>query len=687
MNRQRNQESTLDGDNNGTTEAERAARFLHQVTSALARGEVRESQLKMCTAVANAIASKRHLVVQAGTGTGKSLAYIVPAVLSKKRVVVATATKGLQDQLAEKDLPLVAKALKRSTRFTFAVLKGRSNYLCLQRSAESRETGYQQSLEDESLDDSTDENADLHATAFGEHVQTLLEWGKKTTTGDRGELSFEPHPRAWSMLSVGPNECPGKYQCPSGEQCFAEKARERAGEADVVIVNTHLYGAHLAVLEASGHDLLPPHEVVIFDEAHELEEVMTSSLGVDLSPGRFRALARAARGVLQGDDASGVIDAITDVGEQLRHLLVANIGTRLLSDHDGAVSDGAVSTDSTLINILELGSARVDAIRPLLDVDDSDGRVDDSPEAVARRNRTLTAADHLLGDLARVLSKKHDEVAWVDGDAKSPTLRLSPIDIAAHLAESLWGDVTSILTSATIPANVVAKVGLLTFDVDELDVGSPFDYANHSLLYVATHLPDRKLQTSNPAIVDELELLINAARGRTLALFTSHRAVNVAAQALRSRLGYRLMTQGELPKAKLLSEFAKDESSCLFATLGFWQGVDVPGPSLTLVTLDRLPFPRPDDPLFQARREFADSNGLNAFRAVDIPRAATLLAQGVGRLIRTGGDTGVVAVLDPRLAKASYRGLLLAGLPPMRRTTQQRQAIDFLKRCTSASTQ
>jgi ATP-dependent DNA helicase DinG len=234
-----------------------------------------------------------------------------------------------------------------------------------------------------------------------------------------------------------------------------------------------------------------------------------------------------------------------------------------------------------------------------------------------------------------------------------------------------------VLTSATVPPRVTERLGLADFDVDELDVGSPFDYRSNALLYVARHLPDRRRPESEPALHEELATLIAAAGGRTLALFTSRRATEAAAAALRDRIDFRLLEQGDLPKGRLLAQFAEDESSCLFATLGFWQGVDVPGRSLSLVTLDRLPFPRPDDPLLAARRERA---GDAAFSLVDLPRAATLLAQGAGRLIRAADDRGVVAVLDPRLATAGYRGVLLARVPPMRRTTDRRQVVDFLRR-------
>ncbi len=273
-------------------------------------------------------------------------------------------------------------------------------------------------------------------------------------------------------------------------------------------------------------------------------------------------------------------------------------------------------------------------------------------------------------------------MAWVDGTRRNPRLRLSPIDVGPALAGLLWGDVTSVLTSATIPPRLVERVGLESFATEELNVGSPFDYRAHALLYVARHLPDRRAEGAEEALHEELAQLIGAAGGRTLALFTSRRATEAAAEALVPELPYTVLIQGDLPKARLLEDFAEDETSCLFATLGFWQGVDIPGRALSLVTIDRLPFPRPDDPLLQARRDRA---GGRAFQMVDLPRAATMLAQGAGRLIRTAEDRGVVAVLDPRLATASYRGVLLSTLPPMRRSVDPDEVEVFLRRALEES--
>ena len=299
------------------------------------------------------------------------------------------------------------------------------------------------------------------------------------------------------------------------------------------------------------------------------------------------------------------------------------------------------------------------------------------PDRGTRKTRAVQAAAHLAEDLHRLVSRTDAHVAWVDGTRRNARLRLSPIDVGPALAGLLWGEVTSVLTSATIPPRLVERVGLESFATEELNVGSPFDYRAHALLYVARHLPDRRAEGAEDALHEELARLIGAAGGRTLALFTSRRATEAAAEALVPVLPYTVLIQGDLPKARLLEDFAEEETSCLLATLGFWQGVDIAGPALSLVTIDRLPFPRPDDPLLQARRDRA---GGRAFQLVDLPRAATMLAQGAGRLIRTAEDRGVVAVLDPRLATASYRGVLLSTLPPMRRSVDPEEVEVFLRR-------
>ena len=612
------------------------AAAVQRVTSALpGGGEAREGQVQMAEAVAGAVEEGRHLVVQAGTGTGKSLAYLVPAILSGKRVVVSTATKALQDQLAGKDLPFLQKHLGVS--FEFAVLKGRSNYLCRQRMREV--TGGEDQLD---LDDDVG--------ALGREIARLIEFGQAGGSGDRAELDFEPRAKAWAQVSVSAMECPGANKCPSGAECFAEEARQRAEVADVIVVNTHLYATDLA----SGGFVLPDHDVVVFDEAHELEDVAASGLGIELTSGRFRALARVAKPLLKESSAA---ENLEGAGLLLDNALDPWRGKRLPSDMGERLSE-----------VLALASERA---RKLV----ADVRAASGDEA--RKARVLQAGGHLVGDLAMLIEVRPGDVAWVEGPGHAPVLKIAPVDVSAVLADRLWEERTAVLTSATIPPNLVTRLGLPPDRTDVLDVGSPFPYEEHGLLYCAAHLPDPRSAAYEPAMHDELEALIRAAGGRTLALFTSWRAMTAASEALRERLpGFELLAQSDLPKPALIRAFMEDEAASLFATMGFWQGVDVPGRSLSLVVLDRLPFPRPDEPLMQARR---DKAGAAAFRVVDLPRAATLLAQGAGRLIRWSTDRGVVAVLDPRLAKSkSYRWDLLRALPPMKRTKDLDAVREFL---------
>ena len=607
-------------------------------------GERRPGQLEMAEAVATAIDKRRHLVVQAGTGTGKSAAYLVPAILSGAKCVVATATKALQDQLATKELPFLQEHLGQP--FEFAVVKGRSNYLCRQRAREvlggSAGGGEQLTLED------VDEN---ELGQLGRQVRSLIAWSNDSETGDRSELEFEPTPRAWAQVSVSAMECPGAVRCPVGDACFAEMARVRAEQADVVVVNTHLYGMHLA----SGGHVLPEHDVVIFDEAHELEDVASSSLGLELGAGRFRSLARIGRGLVGPSEAS-VFDELEAAGDLWEHALEPWRDKRL-----------PAGLGDELVDVLALAAERanraVAAIRAVEAKDD------------ARRSRALQAGGHLAGDLVFIREMPPTFVAWVEGPAHSPVFRMAPVEVGELLAEKLWGNVTAVLTSATIPPFLADRIGIPEADVDVMDVGSPFPYETNALLYCAVDLPDPRAAAYEPAMFEELVALIQAAGGRTLALFTSWRAMKAAADYVRDRIPWRVLTQSDLPKPALIASFASDESSCLFATMGFWQGVDIPGRSCSLVVIDKLPFPRPDEPLLQARRDRARAA---AFRTVDLPRAATLLAQGAGRLIRSTTDKGVVAVMDPRLAKANYRWELVNALPPMRRTRHREEVIAFL---------
>ena len=592
----------------------------------------------MVAAVEKAIADERHLVVAAGTGTGKSLAYLVPAVLSGRRVVVATATKALQDQLAAKDVPLVAAGLRP---FSFSVLKGRANYLCLQRLAESRSAGRQATF-----DDDTKVTSRVSA-----EVRRLVDWAGTTKSGDRAELGFEPEARLRASFSVGADECPGAHRCPFGEDCFAERARREAGAAEVVAVNHDLLCADLA----SEGGVLPEHDVLVVDEAHALEETATESLGVSIGPGGFRAVAGAAR-------AAGItarrVDDLTEVADRLEQELSARDGGRL-----------SHPLDWQLAGLLDLGRTRLEGIES--DLAGQAERRDDADRQPALR--AALAAGRLRAGLDRLSAFGREDVVWIEG-GRRPQVRVAPIDVAPILAERLFATRTVVLTSATVAPGLAARLGAT--GVEELDVGSPFDYRNNALLYCAADLPDRRSDKAEAAIHEEIAALIGAAGGRTLALFTSCAAMTRAADALGSVIGHPLLVQGDLTKPALLGRFTEDPATCLFATMSFWQGVDVPGSTLSLVVIDRIPFPRPDDPLLSAWRERA---GKAAFAVIDLPRAATLLAQGAGRLIRSRDDRGVVAVLDPRLANASYRQVLLRALPPMRRTRSRQEAESFLR--------
>ena len=620
-------------------------RALRQVVAELpGGGEARPGQVEMAEQVAEAIVEQRHIVVRAGTGTGKTLAYLVPAILSGKRVVVATATRALQDQLAAKDLPFLEKHLDRP--FDWAVLKGRSNYLCAQRLAEM--TGDSGKGAPQLALDGLAERADPAQLA------ALVAWAASTTVGDRAELTTEPSEATWSAVSTTSRDCPGARRCPRGQNCFAERARGIAAEADVIVVNLHLYGLDLA----SGGAILPEHDLTIIDEAHVLDDVISATCGVEVGPGRFGHLARLLRGILA--DAGATLADVDTAGGLLADALAPRRGDRLVPPLPSEIA--------TALTTVRERVARAQAALA--------GIPDDSPDdAAARALRARQASTALLDDLDALSRPSETQVVWIEGTERAPALRLAPLDIAGLLRNALWERRPAVLTSATLSANFGGQVGLPAESATPLDVGSPFDYENNALIYCASHLPKPVAPAWADAAIEELALLIDAAGGRTLALFTSFRAMGRAIETLGDRLPYPIIAQGDLPKTRLIERFSAEPETCLFATMSFWQGIDVPGPSLSLVTIDRLPFPRPDEPLLQARRELV---GANAFVTIDVPRAATLLAQGVGRLIRTATDRGAVAVLDSRLATARYGPKIVAALPKMRRTKDRAEALAFL---------
>ena len=605
----------------------------------LGGGERRPGQRRMCEAVAAALDEDRHLVVAAGTGTGKSMAYLAPLAVSGKKAVVATATKALQDQLVNKDLPQLAQALGKPLRY--AVLKGRSNYICLKKLADLGTAA-------------GSEQGELIAARSAEEagrvraeVKRLATWAAETPDGDRAGLDFEPSPRGWEAVSVSGRECPGASNCPSGAECFTERAREAAADVDVLVVNTHLYCLH-AFTDA---EILPAHDAVVFDEAHTVEDIAASVAGVSITGGRFEAAARVVRAAVPSSRTADDVDA---AGKSLRSALRPYRDERLSPVPD------------ELVDLAVLCRGRLDAANA--EVSEASG--DDTRRAMARRSLAALAED-----LARASDPETEDAVWVEGAEHNPVWRTAPIDVSALLLERLWTHAPAVLTSATIPANLVDTLGVPEDECDALDVGSPFDYRGSGLLYCAKSLPNPNKPGRDRGAHHEIARMVTAAGGRTLALFTSYDAMNRAAEAVREMTDLCIYTQLDLPKQELVRRFSTEEESCLFATMGMWQGVDVPGRSLSLVVVDRIPFPRPDEPLISARRERC---GSGAFHQIDVPRAATMLAQGAGRLIRSADDRGVVAVLDSRLATARYRQGLLRGLPPFRRTINLAEVEAFL---------
>ncbi|MCU1501868.1 MAG: putative ATP-dependent helicase, partial [Ilumatobacteraceae bacterium] len=578
---------------------------LRRVTTALPAAEDRPGQRAMAEAVGAAITSKRHVIVQAGTGTGKTIGYLVPAILARKKVVVATATKALQDQLAAKDLPFLAEHLGRP--FEWAILKGRSNYICMQRVRELQDAAQNQ-LEIEEF-----------AATTKVEIDRLIDWTGMTPTGDVAQLSWVPSTRAWSAVSVGSDECPGAKRCPMGDACFAELARKRAEVADVTVVNLHLYGLDVA----SGGAILPPHDVLVVDEAHQLEDIMSDTVGVQIGPGRFSVLAAALRRVV---DDPKLVAPVAESASLVRDVLVPLLGQRLPAPYPEVLQDALIEVRGRVDRTLSLLRDIVASVEGK--------KLDETKQRVLRAQqlatRLIEGVDVAIGD--------HDGyVAFVSGGPEFPRLEIAPLDVGPVLQQGIWSQRTAVLTSATIPTSLGARIGLAVGSYAELDAGSPFDYEHHALLYCARHLPDPRSPQYVPATHDELVALINAAGGRTLALFTSWKAMDAAAAAVRDRVSYTVLTQRDFSKTKLVQEFSSSEATCLFATAGFFQGVDIPGRTLSLVVIDRIPFPRPDDPLLSARRE---ALGAAAFSQIDLPRAAMLLAQATGRLIRTATDRG-----------------------------------------------
>jgi ATP-dependent DNA helicase DinG len=663
-------------------------------------GSERPGQVAMAEAVRAAMRRREHLLIQAGTGTGKSLAYLVPALLHGRTVVVATATLALQSQLIRRDLPRLADAAEPllGRRPTFAILKGRGNYVCL-----NRLDGGGPDEADVLFDDSA-------TSPMGREVVRARAWAEETETGDRDDLVPGVYDRVWSQVSVSSRECIGAARCTFGEDCFAERARAKAAEADIVITNHAL----LAIDALEGIPVLPEHDVVIVDEAHELVDRVTGVATAELTAAMVERAARVAARV--ADERA--VDILRGVGEGLGATLAT-------------VEPGRLEPPPPLL-AAELAAVR-DAARGVT-VSISTSR-DDGAEDVLAKRLARAAAEEVFETAGRLAVGSEYDVAWLSlEERRGRVLRVAPLSVAGLLREALFRRRTVVLTSATLelggtfsfaarsfglgaelgdPVEAVDAVETVDDEVAEpagdgedraegraadraedkaekappppppwrgLDVGSPFDYRKQAILYVARHLPAPGRDGLSEAALDEIAELVASAGGRALGLFSSRRAAEQAAAALRVRRDEPVLCQGDDTLSELVRRFAAEPATCLFGTMSLWQGVDVPGPACQLVLIDRIPFPRPDEPLSAARARAVDQAGGSGFMAVSAAHAAVRLAQGAGRLIRRHDDRGVVAVLDSRLATARYGDFLRGTMPPFWYTTDRAAAHAALRR-------
>ncbi|GCD20801.1 helicase [Cellulomonas algicola] len=683
-------------------------------------GARRDGQHAMAQAVSRSLETGEHLLVQAGTGTGKSLGYLVPAVrhavLADEHVVVSTATLALQRQVVTRDLPLVADALapRLPRRPHIALLKGWHNYLCVHKVA----GGYPEDEPGTLFDLGDHAGAADHpapagagrrdgSESLGEQILRLREWAEETDTGDRDDLVPGVTDRAWRQVSVTSLECLGA-RCPMIEECFPERARASAREADVVVTNHAMLG-----IAASGSPgVLPEHDVLIVDEAHELTDRVTAQATSDLSFATVDHAARLARrhGGVPTTDLDAAAQALAAVLVELPEGRFPDGLPDAARDAVAAVRDAS----RTLLSALKPDST---AGRPAA----PDGGLKMAASAMLA---LFEVADRMAADPE---DNRHTVLWCARGEDRRggvlTRLHAAPLAVNGLIRTHLLGGRTGVLTSATLSLGgsfdpVARSVGLevrpdaepvgpsrlpgAQDDADALDVaagtdaaddpgsltwhgldvGSPFDYARQGILYVARRLPPPGREPATDAQLDEIEALVRAAGGRTLGLFSSRRAATAAALAMRERLDVPVLLQGDDQLPTLVAQFAADEPTCLFGTLSLWQGVDVPGPACRLVLIDRIPFPRPDDPVRSARTEAVAAAGGNGFMSVSATHAALLLAQGAGRLVRTTEDRGVVAVLDPRLVTARYGEFLARSLPGFWRTTERDVAVSALRRLT-----
>ncbi len=612
----------------------------------------------MAHAVADAIEKDEHLLVQAGTGTGKSLAYLIPALMHARTkgqpAVVATATLALQSQIVDRDMPRLADAIAPllGRRPTYGLVKGRRNYLC----AHKLEGGFP---DEEGLFDVGE--VDRGASRLGQEVVRLREWADQTESGDRDELVPGVSERAWRQVSVSAHECLGG-KCPVIADCFVERSREAAKECDVIVTN-HSF---MAIDSFEGRQMLPEHDVLVVDEGHELVDRVTSTITDELTASMVSAAAKRAGRLADSTEA------VEDAGVFLQSVL-----DELPEGKLGGLPDS-----------LSLALARVrDTSRQV----QSELKPEKGVEPDGSRKVAQAAVEEVFENSSRILEQRDLDVVWVNRDPRrGSVLRVAPMSVAMLLRDKVFGDRTVIMTSATLELGgtfdaVAGTMGLRGDGAPEwrgLDVGSPFDYPQQAIAYVAQHLPPPGRDGLSEQTLDEIEALVRAAGGRTLGLFSSMRAAKEATEAMRERfdgdIGF--LCQGEDQITTLVRQFARDPRTCLFGTLTLWQGVDVPGSACQLVLIDRIPFPRPDDPLSSARAQAIAKMGGNGFMAVSATHAALRLAQGAGRLIRRGDDRGVVAFLDSRMMTARYAGFLQRSLPPFWPTTDRERVLAALQR-------
>lgn len=630
-------------------------------------GEPRPGQQEMAREVSRTVADGEHLLVQAGTGTGKSLGYLAPALAHLAanpgdRVMIATATLALQAQLATKDIPAAVEACREvtGTVVSHAVLKGRSNYACLHRVRDGGGLEQQGTLlGGAELAEAVVAAGSDAASVLGAQVVALREWAEaEASSGGLADRDDAPShvAAAWSQVSVPVRECLGVARCPFGSECLVEKSRDRARASQLVVTNHAL----LAVDAMQGNSVLPEHQLVIIDEAHELVSRVTGAASHELSPQGVERVAKRCLTWLTDESGGSFLDAADT-------LQAALDGTE-----PGRVEDPEAE-------IVAAFRAVRDAARTAL----SGLAGNDEPEAV----QAAAAAKEVFDVAEQMAALADHDVVWVgERERFGKQANSAPLSVAGLIRERILGEVPGVLTSATLKvggdfAAVARSLGLDSDGWRGVDVGSPFDYRRQGILYIAGRLPPPHRDGIGAETLTEVAELVWAAGGRTLGLFASQRSAEAAARYCRAELpDATILCQGDRQLSELTREFIADPAACLFGTLSLWQGIDVPGDTCELVIIDKIPFPRPDDPLMQARQRAVAEAGGNGFMAVAATHAGLLLAQGSGRLIRTMTDRGVVAVLDPRLVTARYGSFLRASMPDFWTTTDREAAIGALRR-------